>query len=147
MTFAKYVFMAAGLWGIAVLTPLFFLVDITGRPYTAPTDYPHFFYGFVAVATAWQIAFLVIGSNPARFRPLMIPGFIEKAGYVIAAAVLHGRGCISAADAGTAIPDALLLVLFIVAFVKTQPDASLAPSPRPALPVSRRPDPVRSDVL
>ena len=124
MTFAKYVFMAAGLWGIAVLTPLFFLVDITGRPYAAPTDYPHFFYGFVAVATAWQIAFLVIGWNPVRFRPLMIPGFIEKAGYVITATVLHGQGRISAADAGTAIPDALLLVLFIVAFVKTKPNTS-----------------------
>ena len=122
MTFAKYVFIGAGVWGILVLTPLFFLVDITGRPYAPPTDYPHFFYGFVAVAMAWQIAFLVIGSNPARFRPLMIPSFIEKAGYIIAAAMLHGQGRISATDAGTAIPDALLLVLFIVAFVKTQPN-------------------------
>jgi hypothetical protein len=122
MTFAKYVFTGAGLWGFAVLAPLFFLVDITGRPYAAPTDYPHFFYGFLAVAMAWQVAFLVIGSNPVRFRLLMIPGFIEKAGYVTAVAVLHGQGRISAADAGTAIPDSLLLVLFVVAFLKTQPD-------------------------
>ena len=122
MTFAKYVFTGAGLWGIAVLTPLFFLVDLSGRRYAAPTEYPHFFYGFVAVAMAWQVGFLVIGSNPARFRPLMIPGFIEKAGYVITAAVLHGQGRISAADASTAIPDSLLLALFVVAFVKTQPN-------------------------
>jgi hypothetical protein len=123
MTFAKYVFIGAGVWGILVLTPLLFLVDISGRAYAPPADYPHFFYGFVAVALAWQIAFLVIGSNPARFRPLMIPGFIEKAGYITAATVLHAQGRISAADAGTAIPDALLLVLFVVAYVKTQPDA------------------------
>jgi protein tyrosine phosphatase (PTP) superfamily phosphohydrolase (DUF442 family) len=122
MKFAKYVFIGAGVWGILVLTPLFFLVDITGRSYPPPTDYPHFFYGFLAVGMAWQIAFLVIGSNPARFRPLIIPGFIEKAGYIIATAVLHGQGRISAADAGTAIPDTLLLVLFVVAFVKTRPD-------------------------
>ena len=121
MTFAKYVFIAAGLWGVAVLTPLFFLVDITGRPYTAPTDYPHFFYGFLVVALAWQMAFFIIGSNPARFRPLMITGFIEKAGYIIGATVLHAQGRISAADASTAMPDALLLALFVVAFVKTQP--------------------------
>jgi hypothetical protein len=121
MTFAKYVFIGAGVWGILVLTPLFFLVDITGRSYAPPADYPHFFYGFLAVAMAWQIAFLVIGSSPVRFRPLMILSFIEKAGYIFAAAVLHGQGRISDADAGTAIPDALLLVLFIVAFVKTQP--------------------------
>jgi hypothetical protein len=122
MTFAKYVFTGAGLWGIAVLTPLFFLVDITGRPYAAPTDYPHFFYGFVTVAMAWQVAFLVIASNPVRFRPLMIPSFIEKAGYVITVVMLHRQGRISATDAGTAIPDSLLLVLFVVAFLKTQPD-------------------------
>lgn len=120
MTFAKYVFLIAGVWGIVVLTPLFFLVDVTGRPYPAPTDYPHFFYGFVAVALAWQFAFLVIGSNPVRFRPLMIPAFIEKAGYIVAAAVLYRQGRISADYAGTAIPDALFLALFIVAYWKTR---------------------------
>lgn len=119
MKFAKYVFIAAGVWGIAVLTPLFFLVDITGRPYPAPTDYPHFYYGFLAVAVAWQIAFLLIGLNPVRYRLLMIPAFIEKAGYVLATTLLYGQGRISADEVGTAIPDSLLLVLFVVAFVKT----------------------------
>jgi hypothetical protein len=119
MKFAKYVFIAAGVWGIAVLTPLFFLVDITGRPYPAPTDYPHFYYGFLAVAMAWQFAFLVIGSDPVRYRLLMIPAFIEKAGYVLATTLLYGQGRISADEVGTAIPDSLLLVLFVVAFVKT----------------------------
>jgi len=119
MKFAKYVFIAAGVWGIAVLTPLFFLVDITGRPYAAPRDHPHFYYGFLAVAMAWQLAFLVIGSNPVRYRLLMIPAFIEKAGYIVTTTVLYGQGRISADEAGTAIPDSVLLVLFVVAFLKT----------------------------
>ena len=119
MKFAKYVFLAAGVWGIAVLTPLFFLVDITGRPYTAPSDYPHFYYGFLAVAMAWQLAFLVIGSNPVRYRLMMIPAFIEKAGYVVTTTLLYSQGRISADEVGTAIPDSLLLVLFVVAFLKT----------------------------
>jgi hypothetical protein len=102
-----------------VLTPLFFLVDVTGRAYQAPTDYPHFYYGFVAVALAWQLAFLVIGSNPVRYRLLMIPAFIEKAGYVITATVLYSQGRIAGEEAGTAIPDSMLLVLFVVAFLKT----------------------------
>ena len=72
MKFAKIVFIAAGVWGITVLTPLYFLVDVTGRHYAPPTTYPQFFYGFFSVAMAWQIAFLIIGSNPGRFRPLMI---------------------------------------------------------------------------
>jgi len=120
MKFARSVFILAGLWGIAVLTPLFFLVDITGRPYPAPTDYPHFYYGFLAVAMAWQIGFLLIGSNPVRYRLMMIPAFIEKAGYIITTAVLYSQARISAADANTAVPDSLLLVLFVVAFVKTR---------------------------
>lgn len=120
MRFARSVFIVAGVWGIAVLTPLFFLVDITGRPYPVPADYPHFYYGFLAVAMAWQVAFLVIGANPIRYRLLMIPAFIEKAGYIITTTVLYSQGRISAADANTAIPDSLLLVLFVVAFVKTK---------------------------
>ena len=120
MRFARSVFILAGVWGITVLTPLFFLVDVTGRPYPAPTDYPHFYYGFLAVAMAWQLAFLVIGSDPVRYRLLMIPAFIEKAGYIVTTAVLYSQGRIPAADANTALPDALLLVLFVVAFVKTR---------------------------
>jgi hypothetical protein len=35
--------------------------------------------------------------------------------------VLYSQGHISADDAGTAVPDTLLLILFVVAFVKTRP--------------------------
>ena len=119
MTFPRVVFLAAGVWGLAVLPPLYFLVDVTGRHYAAPVDYPHVFYGFVSVALAWQFAFLVIGSNPARFRPLMIPGMLEKFGHVAGVVVLYGQGRLSAADATAAVPDALLGLLFVVAFVMT----------------------------
>ena len=119
MKFAKYVFIAAGVWGIAVLTPLFFLVDISGRAYHVPTDYPHFYYGFLAVALSWQFAFLLIGSDPVRYRLMMIPAFIEKGGYVAIAMLLYSQGRISLDEAGTAIPDSLLLILFVVAFLKT----------------------------
>ena len=50
MRFAKLIFIVAGIWGIAVLTPLYWLVDVTGRPYAAPADYPHFYYGFLTVS-------------------------------------------------------------------------------------------------
>lgn len=50
MTFARTVFIAAGVCGIVVLTPLYFLVDVTGRQYAPPTSYPQFFYGFFSVA-------------------------------------------------------------------------------------------------
>jgi len=121
MRFAKVVFVAAGVWGIIVLTPLYFLHDVTGRQYPIPTESPQFYYGFLAVALAWQIAFLVIGSDPARFRLLMIPGMVEKFGYVATLAVLLTQGRISGLDAMAAWPDLLLGLLFVFAFVKTSP--------------------------
>ena len=131
MTFAKVVFIVAGVWGIVVLTPLYFLLDVTGRRYAPPTSYPNFFYGFLAVAIAWQIAFLVIGSNPGRFRLLMIPGIVEKFGYAVTVAVLHGQARVSWADALAAVPDAILGILFAAAFAKTtSPDSGAPPWPR-----------------
>jgi hypothetical protein len=123
MRFAKIVFIAAGVWGIVVLTPLYFLVDVTGRPYAPPGDYPHFFYGFLVVAMAWQFAFLVIASDPVRYRLLMLPGILEKLGYVATLAMLLGQSRIEAADAMAAIPDLLLGALFIAAFMKTRTPA------------------------
>src|SRR3954470_20767428 len=98
MKFARIVFIGAGIWGLAVLTPFYWLVDITGRHYSPPAEYPHFFYGFFAVALAWQIGFLVIGSDPARFRPIMIPGILEKLGYVMTLIVLYAQGRIRTID-------------------------------------------------
>src|SRR5215510_10221143 len=120
MRFARVVFLVAGVWGIVVLTPLYWLVDLTGRHYALPTDYPQFFYGFLSVAMAWQIAFLVIGSNPARFQPMMIPAVIEKFGHVSTVAVLYSQARISSTDAQSAVPDLLLGVLFIAALAKTR---------------------------
>jgi hypothetical protein len=118
--FAKYVFIGAGVWGIVVLTPFYWLVDVTGRRYAPPTEYPHFFYGFFAITMAWQFAFLVIGSNPIRFRPLMVPSMFEKFSYVVTLVVLYNQARISGADFQAAIPDLILGILFVVAFVKTR---------------------------
>ena len=120
MRFARIVFICAAIWGIAVLTPFYWLVDLTGRHYAAPTEYPHFFYGFFAVALAWQIAFLTIGLDPVRLRPLMIPAMLEKFGYVSTLLFLYSQSRISALDVQPAIPDGLLGVLFVVAFLRTR---------------------------
>jgi len=120
MTFARIVFIGAGIWGIVVLTPLYWLVDITGRHYAAPTSDPQFFYGFFSVALLWQVAFLVIGWNPVRLRPLMILSVLEKFTYVLTLLVLYTQGRVLAADAQAAIPDGILGILFAAAFVKTR---------------------------
>ncbi len=120
MKFARIVFIMAGIWGIAVLTPFYWLVDVTGRQYQPPLEYPHFFYGFFSVAIAWQIGFLLIGMQPARLRAMMIPSIVEKMGYVVTVTSLYARGRISWSDAQTAVPDLLFGLLFIMAFRKTR---------------------------
>jgi hypothetical protein len=119
MKFARIVFLVAGVWGIAVLTPLYFLVDITGRHYTPPSDYPQWYYGFLAITMAWQFAFLVIGSDPARFRPLMVVSIFEKFSYVFTLMTLYGQGKLSTADFSPFLPDMILGLFFIAAFLKT----------------------------
>jgi len=120
MRFAKIVFMVAGTWGVVVLAPLYWLVDLTGHRYAPPTDYPQFFYGFLSVAMAWQIGFLVIASNPARLRPLMVAAVIEKLGFVLTVVVLHGQARLSSRDTLVIVPDLLLGILFVIALIKTQ---------------------------
>ena len=120
MRFARVVFLTAGIWGVAVLTPLYWLRDITGRAYAVPTDSPQFFYGFFAVALTWQMAFLAIAWNPMRLRPFMLLGVVEKVSYVLTLAVLYQQARISTDDAMAAFPDLLLGVLFLTAFVKTR---------------------------
>jgi hypothetical protein len=121
MRFARTIFILAGLWGILVLTPFYWLVDLSGRHYAPPTDYPAFFYGFISVALAFQGVFLLIGWNPARFRPMMIAAMIEKFGYVATVLLLYVRGAIEPFFVSTAIPDATLGILFVAAFVTSRP--------------------------
>jgi hypothetical protein len=122
MRFARFVFAGAGIWGMLVLAPLFFLVDISGRQYLPPTDYPQFFYGFLAVTFAWQLAFLAIARDPVRLRPLMLPAVLEKLGFVVTTGALWSQRRISAGDASAAVPDALLAILFLAAFARTSTD-------------------------
>jgi hypothetical protein len=125
MKFAKVVFWAAGGWGILILTPLYFMFEKIGRQDPPPITHPQFFYGFVSVAIVWQLVFFVIATDPARFRPMILMSVFEKLSYLIPVSVLYLEGRVSPLPAITAAPDALLGILFAIAFVKT---ASRAPA-------------------
>jgi len=119
MKFAKYLFYVAAVWGILVITPLFFIFDKIGQQDPPPVTHPLFYYGFAGVALAWQFVFLVIGSNPARFRPLMLVSILEKLGYFLPAVVLYLQHRVHPVDLLISCGDALLAVLFFVAYLKT----------------------------
>jgi hypothetical protein len=123
MKFAKIVFWIAGIWGVLVLTPLYFLFDLISRNDPPPITHPGFFYGFTGVALAWQIAFLFIAQDPARYRPLMIPSILEKASYSVAVFVLVFQNRMRSSDLIFGGTDFLLGLLFLIAFFKTPPHA------------------------
>ena len=119
MKFAKIVFWCAGAFGVLSLAPLYFIFDLVGRQNPPPITHPQFYYGFAGVGLVWQFAFFVIATDPVRFRPMMIPAILEKVSYVSALLVLYLESRISPVQAATAIPDALLMALFVAAFLKT----------------------------
>ena len=120
MKFAKIVFWIAGVWGFLVLTPLYFMFDLIGRQDPPPITHPGFYYGFVSVGLAWQVAFLVIGSDPVRLRPMMIPAMIEKFGYWLSLLILFWHSSIHASDLVFGFVDGLLGVLFMIAYFRTR---------------------------
>jgi len=121
MKFARVVFWFAGVWGFLVLPPLYFLFDTIGRQTPPALTHPAFYYGFAGVGLAWQLAFLIIGSDPARYRPLMVAAIAEKFLYSMTLIVLYLQGRIGPKEMAGLL-DFVLGVLFVVAFLKTRPN-------------------------
>jgi hypothetical protein len=119
MRFAKVVFWVAGIWGLVVIAPMYFLFDLIGEKDPPAITHPGFYYGFVGLAWAWQFAFIVIGGDPVRYRGMMIPSIVEKFSYVIAVVVLVMQGRTNPRDLVFAATDTLLGILFVAAFLKT----------------------------
>ncbi|MGA7928315.1 MAG: hypothetical protein WCA20_20275 [Candidatus Sulfotelmatobacter sp.] len=119
MRFAKIVFWIAAIWGVLVLTPLYFMFDLIGRQDPPPVTHPAFYYGFVSVALAFQIAFFVIAKDPVRLRPMMIPSVLEKFAYGATLLVLYLQNRLHLQDLALGGVDMLFGVLFLAAFLKT----------------------------
>jgi hypothetical protein len=123
MKFAKIVFWIAGIWGVVILAPLYFMFDRIGSQDPPAITHPAFYYGFVGVGLAWQIAFFVIASDPVRLRPMMIPSALEKISFGAAVIVLYLQNRLHGADLVFGAVDWLLAILFLVSFLKTSSPA------------------------
>jgi hypothetical protein len=89
MNFAKNVFKVAGIYGLLVLIPHYFLEKQLGIDFPPPITHPEHFYGFVGVALAWQFVFLLIARDPARYRLIMLPAILEKLAFGVPAMILY----------------------------------------------------------
>jgi hypothetical protein len=117
--FARILFRIAAIYGVMVLTPLYFMFDVIGRKDPPAITHPAFFYGFVGCALAWQVTFWVISMDPSRYRALMIPSVMEKWTYGLAVVVLVMQHRTNPGDLMFGGVDLLLGALFVAAYFKT----------------------------
>lgn len=117
--FASRIFWIAALYGFIAIIPQFFLEDKTGRDFPPAITHPEFFYGFLGVALAWQVAFVLIARDPIRYRLMMIPSAMEKLAFGIAAVMLYATGRAGWMPLAAGIVDLVFSSLFLIAYGKT----------------------------
>lgn len=118
--FARIVYLAAGVIGLIEIVPLYFYEATLNRTQPPPITHPEFYYGFLGVTLAWQVAFLVVARDPLRFRPIMPVTWIEKLLYPCAIGVLYSLGRVRSEMVPAAMLDLVWLALFVVAWVRTR---------------------------
>ncbi|MGD2130653.1 MAG: hypothetical protein PVJ33_15145 [Lysobacterales bacterium] len=135
MKFAKIVFLVAGLYGFLTLIPLYFLETRIGLSNPPAISHPEYFYGFIGVALAWQVLFLVISRDPVRYVGAMPVAFLEKLTYGGATILLFGAHRVGMPVLATGLIDLFLGVMFLAARTAT---LKAAREPRSGFRVSER---------
>jgi hypothetical protein len=102
------------------------MFNLIGQKDPPPITHPALFYGFVGAALAWQFAFFVIATDPARYQPLVIPSVFEKLSYGIAVVILITQGRIHSSDLLFGGVDLLLGTLFRNLLLQDTAPASIA---------------------
>ncbi len=121
--FAKWVFLIAAIYGFIIILPDYFLEHAI----TPPINHVIYYYGFVSLALAWQVAFLIISFDTRRYRIMMLPAVIDKAGFALPAWLLYIHGSGDRAVLPFASIDLIFGILFLIAFALVR---SPAPAPK-----------------
>lgn len=120
MKFAKWSYRIAGVYGLLFMSYLALTQAQYSQNYPPAVNHLELYYGFVFVTLAWQIAFLIISRDPARFRPLMPVTWLEKFSFTVITLVLYGQGQLAAPLLGGGLIDLVLGILFVISFFKTR---------------------------
>jgi hypothetical protein len=122
MRFAKIVFLVAGIYGLLILAPIYFLENKIGRETPPAITHPEYFYGFLGAGLAWQVLFLVLARDPVRYRAMIPPSILEKVTWGIALIVLFSERRLPFSVLAIGSVDWIFALLFLVAYVKTKSD-------------------------
>ena len=110
---ARRVFRIAGIYGLIVLLPFFFMEEMVGRSMPPALTHPEYYYGFLGAAATMQLVYLTIASDPVRFRPLMPISALAKLNFVAAVAILSATGRLEPAALSLPAIDLLIGLAFL----------------------------------
>jgi hypothetical protein len=119
MRFARRVFMAAGIWGVLIVFPLYFLESTINQEQPPPITHPEFYYGFIGVTVVWQFLFFVIARDPVKYRTITWIAILEKLSYGLAVPLLFAAGRVPRVPFLISLPDLGWAALFAIAYWKT----------------------------
>jgi hypothetical protein len=126
MRFANWVFLIAGIYGLLIVTPLFFSEARMGNDFPPPVNHPEWYYGFAGAAFSWQLMYLLIAWDPVRYRSIMLLGAAAKSAFLAAMIILYLQQRVVGSMVGIATPDGVLAAFFVAAWLRTpaeSPDA------------------------
>lgn len=119
MTLATWIFRLAGIIGILIIAPFYFIETQIGLDMPPAITHPEYYYGFIGVTLAWQVGFLLIASDPLRYRPLMVAAMLEKGTYAAAMIALFALGRVPLMILGAGLMDMTFGILFVIAYWAT----------------------------
>lgn len=123
MHFARWTFRLAGIYGLILLTPFYFLERTIGEA-TVPVSHPEYFYGFVGAALTAQLLSLLISTDPGRYRPAMLVAVLGKLSFGVSSWLLWLEARITGTVVFFATIDLLWAALFTLAYRATRASRS-----------------------
>src|SRR6202045_3893862 len=120
MRFAKIVFFIAGVYGLLILAPIYFMEGKIGRDTPPAITHPEYFYGFLGAGLAWQVLFLVLSRDPVRYRAMILPSALEKVSWGIALITLFSQRRLPLSAFAIGSVDWIFAFLFLAAYFTTK---------------------------
>src|SRR5579863_2882030 len=124
MRFAKIVFLVAGIYGLLILAPIYFMENKIGRETPPAITHPEYFYGFLGAGLAWQVLFLVLSTDPVWYCAMILPSILEKVSYLVASMVRSAERRFPLSVRTICIVNLIFAMLFLAVACKTKPPAS-----------------------
>jgi hypothetical protein len=102
-----------------VVAPLYFLEGQIAKQAPPAITHPEFYYGFTGVTLVWQFVYLLIGSDPERYRPVMLLAALAKGTYGTAIVILYTQHRLANSTFGVSMVDWIFVVLFLASYART----------------------------